>query len=317
MRKIWRIPTALFIAALLLTGCTGGGTPGPNTSTSGSESPFDGGDEAYDAVINAGQVAEAEVIEGSEWVKGISEAGVLRLGVVKDSALFSLENDSGALVGFDAGMGQLLSRYIFGEVKVSYVEVSDETREDVLASGKVDAVISTYTITAARMERVSFAGPYFQTQTAILVAAGTDDIASPADLAGRTVVVQSGSTAIAAMNEFAPEATVQELPTDAECRAALKLGTVDAYVTDLTIAASAAVGDSALKVAGEGFGASEYYGIGLPKGTDAKRFVDSWLQRMEAKGTWNALFDATLAQKAGVDLGSTPPGLNTAGNARS
>lgn len=168
--------------------------------------------------------------------------GVFKIGGVQTSTLFSLLNEKdGQTRGFDAGIAQLLSNYILGENKVEITQVTSDTRESVLQNGQVDAVFATYTITDERKKLVSFAGPYYYTQQAILVLADNDDIKSVDDLADKNVAVQSGSNGPAILEELAPKASQQEFKTDEEARQALQQGRVDAYVIDNNMQQSALV----------------------------------------------------------------------------
>ena len=180
--------------------------------------------EAFDALVSSGPVADDAAIEANSWASAVKEAGVLRVGGTRTSFLFSqLDETDNSIRGFDAGLYQLLAGYILGDSsKYEVTQVDSSTRESVLQSGQVDAVFATYSITDARKEVISFAGPYYSSQQAVLVKAGNTDIAGVDDLAGKTVATQSGSTGPDILAEYAPEATVQEFANDQEARTALE-----------------------------------------------------------------------------------------------
>ena len=152
--------------------------------------------EAFDALIASGPVADADAIAASEWATAVKEAGVLRVGGTRTSFLFSqLDETDNGVRGFDAGLYQLLARYILGdETKYELTQVTSSTRESVLTSGQVDAVFATYSITPSRQEVISFAGPYYTSQQAILVKAGNTEITGLESLADKLVATQTGST---------------------------------------------------------------------------------------------------------------------------
>ena len=168
--------------------------------------------EAFDELIASGITADDADIEASEWASAVKDAGVLRVGGTRTSFLFSqLDETDNGIRGFDAGLYQLLAKYILGDESAFQLEqVDSSTRESVLQSDQVDAVFATYSITDARKELISFAGPYYTSRQAILVKAGNEEIAGVDDLAGRTVATQTGSTGPAILEEYAPEAVVQE-----------------------------------------------------------------------------------------------------------
>ena len=268
--------------------------------------------EAFDSLIASGPVADDAAIAENEWASAVKEAGVLRVGGVRTAFLFSqLDETDDSLRGFDAGLFQLLARYILGdESAYELTQVDSSTREAVLQNDQVDAVFATYSITEPRKEVISFAGPYYTSQQAILVKAGNEDIKGVDDLAGRTVATQSGSTGPDILAEYAPEAVVQEFANDLEARTAVELGRADAYVTDFTLLLSAIVKNpESFELAGDVFGPEDNYGVGLPLGSDGVAFVNDFLKTIEEDGTWSALWQISLGDRTGIDTAPKPPAI--------
>ena len=268
--------------------------------------------EAYDALIAEGAVASDDVVAASEWASKVRDAGTLRVGGVQTSMLFSLLNEKdGVTRGFDAGLSQLLTRYVLGdEAAQEITQVTSNTRESVLQNDQVDVVFATYSITDARKELISFAGPYYSTQQSILVMAENEDINGLEDLAGRNVAAQSGSTGPSILEEYAPDASVQEFATDEEARSALEQGRVDAYVIDTAMQmGSMARNPGRYRLAGDPFGPEDPYGIGLPLDSDGVAFVNAWLEEIEADGTWDALWKLCIGDRAGIDEVPEPPAI--------
>ena len=268
--------------------------------------------EAYDALIAEGAVASDDVVAASEWASKVRDAGTLRVGGVQTSMLFSsLNEQDGKTRGFDAGLSQLLTRYVLGdEAAQEITQVTSNTRESVLQNDQVDVVFATYSITDARKELISFAGPYYSTQQSILVMAENEDINGLEDLAGRNVAAQSGSTGPSILEEYAPDASVQEFATDEEARSALEQGRVDAYVIDTAMQmGSMARNPGRYRLAGDPFGPEDPYGIGLPLDSDGVAFVNAWLEEIEADGTWDALWKLCIGDRAGIDEVPEPPAI--------
>ena len=260
--------------------------------------------DAFDALLAEGIVADDADIAASEWATAVKEAGVLRVGGTRTSFLFSqLDETDNGVRGFDAGLYQLLARYILGdESKYELTQVDSSTRESVLTSDQVDAVFATYSITDARKEVISFAGPYYTSKQAVLVKAGNTDITAVDDLAGKIVATQSGSTGPDILAEYAPEATVQEFANDQEARTALEQGRVDAYVTDYTLLLNAIVKNPGVyEIAGDTFGPEDNYGIGLPLDSDGVAFVNDFLKKIEDNGTWAQLWKISLGDRTGIE----------------
>ncbi len=268
--------------------------------------------EAFDSLIASGIVADDADIAASSWASAVKEAGVLRVGGTRTSFLFSqLDETDEGLRGFDAGLYQLLARYILGdETKFELTQVDSSTRESVLQGGQVDVVFATYSITPSRQEVISFAGPYYTSKQAVLVKAGNTEITGIDSLAGKTVATQAGSTGPDILAEYAPEAVVEEFETDIEARTALEQGRVDAYVTDYTLLLNAIVKNpSAYEIAGDVFGPEDNYGVGLPLDSDGVAFVNDFLQKIEENGTWEQLWQISLGDRTGISTAPEAPAI--------
>ena len=258
--------------------------------------------DAFDALVSSIETASDDVIAASEWASAVKAAGVLKVGGTRTSFLFSqLDETDNSLRGFDAGLYQLLAQYILGDASAyDLTQVTSSTREEVLTTGTVDVVFATYSITPARAEVISFAGPYFTSNQSILVAAGNAEITGLDSLAGKIVATQAGSTGPAILAEYAPDATVQEFEDDITARQALVQGRADAYVTDYTLHLNAMVQNPGVYEIAGLFGADDNYGIGLPKDSDGVAFVNAFLAKIEEDGTWAQLWKITLGDRTGI-----------------
>lgn len=302
-------------ASLGLAACGSSETPGSAPAASSGEQVDEAKQidaDAYDKLIASMPVADAAAIAASQWATKVKDAGVLRVGGVQTSMLFSLLNEKdGVLRGFDAGLSQLLARYIMGDAaKIEDTQVTSDTRESVLQNDQVDVVFATYSINDDRKKVISFAGPYYTTQQSILVMADNKDINSVEDLAGKNVAAQSGSTGPSILEEYAPDANVQEFKTDEEARTALSQGRVDAYVIDTNMLLGSMVRQPGkYRLAGEPFGPVDAYGIGLPLDSDGVAFVNAFLQKIEDEGMWADLWQVCIGDRAGIDDVPEPPAI--------
>ncbi|PFG20772.1 transporter substrate-binding domain-containing protein [Serinibacter salmoneus] len=302
-------------AALVAVGLAACSPEESATETSGSEGADAqvGADldvAAYDAVIASGPVADDATVEANAWASAVREAGVLEVGGTETSNLFSLLDPTadGTVRGFDAGLSQLLSQYILGEVSTELTQVSVDTREELLVNGDVDTVFATYSITPERAERVGFAGPYYSSQAGILVNADNEEITSLEDLAGKTVATQAGSTGETLLESEAPEAEILALPDHAQALEAVINGNADAYVIDETLLLNAVLAQGGtVKIVGDSFGPEDLYGIGVPLESDAVEFINAFLEQIEADGVWEELWQVTIGDRTGVDTAPDAP----------
>ena len=266
--------------------------------------------EAFDALVASGPVADDDAVAASEWASKVKAAGKLRVGTTAQSFLFSLlDEEDGHYRGFDAGLYQLLANYIFGDPNAwAFTQVTSSTREDVLISDQVDAVFATYSILPSRQEVISFAGPYVTSKQGILVAAGNEDIKGLDDLAGRVVATQQGSSGPAILEQYAPEAIVQEEIDDETARQDVEVGRADAYVTDYTLILGSIVRNPGKYAVAGIFGEDDNYGIGLPKDSDGVAFVNAFLKQIEDEGLWTQLWQISLGDRTGgAETAPEPP----------
>ncbi|MGP9693408.1 glutamate ABC transporter substrate-binding protein [Brachybacterium sp. AOP25-B2-12] len=315
-RRILLGAAALLPVGAALAACTDSGSDAP-AAPGGSESAASGAD--FDAIIAAGPVAADADIAASAWAQKVKDAGKLTRGGTIVNQVFSLQDPStGKVTGFDGGLTQLLAQYILGKDstdKIDYIDTTVDTRETMLVNGTVDTVIATYSITAPRLEKIDFAGPYYLSGTSIQVRTeDKDSITDVADLTGKKLVTQSNSTGITAIEENVKDpASVQQLPDNESCVTGLKQGRFDAYVLDQGVLLGNSKADPTVTVVGKPF-TEDPYGIGLPKDSGALDFVNAFLTAIEEDGTWKKLYDATIGTviEGAAPTPPTPGDLPTA-----
>lgn len=303
-------------AALPLVGLAACGSDTGDGPDLGSSGGSDGGGEgsAFADVIASGPVAADDAVAGSAWASAIKEKDQLIRGGTVANQVFSLASTTGGQpTGFDAGITQLLAKYILGEggeEKVEYIDTTVETRETLVQNGTVDCVIATYSITPERLEVIDFAGPYYLSGTAVQVRTeDAESISGPGDLTGKKVVTQANSTGIQAAEEFIPDydaSLVQTLPDNESCVAALKQGRADAYVLDQGVLLGNSAADPEVTVVGEPF-VDDPYGVGLAKDAEgAVDFVNAFLQEIIDSGAWEKLWTATIGEVMDTEAPEPP-----------
>jgi glutamate transport system substrate-binding protein len=291
-RRTSAVAGAAALALLTLSAC-GGSKNAPSVNGAGAQ-----GGSAYDKIITSAPVAASGDVSKNAWAKKIKSQGFLKVGGTDSGPLFSIKDiNSGELTGFDAGLSQMLAHYITGKTDVKKLTkltiTSVDTRETLLQNNTVDAVFATYSITPERAQKVNFAGPYYRSGDAIMVKKDNNTIKTAKDLNGIKVATESNSTAALAVKKLAPKAKILLFKEDAQCVAAVQQGRADAYVLDQGILLGDAQSNPAVKVIGQPF-TVDPYGIGLNKNNDAKAFVNTFLQKIEASGDWAKLWKATI-----------------------
>jgi glutamate transport system substrate-binding protein len=261
------------------------------------------------AAAVATTVAGAKLPATAEKIKA---AGKIRIGVKYDVPFMGLQNSvTNDVNGFDTEIGKLVAKAIFGSAdkgKIEWVEAISRNREPFIQEGKVDIVISTYTINDARKKLVDFAGPYVSAKQDILIyKVDADTIKSVADLNGKKVCSVQGSTSLNNLKKEAPRADVVAFNTYSECVEALKDGRVQAVTTDDLILISFAKKFPAFQLVGKPF-TDEPYGIGLKKcDTEMRNWINDLLEKSVANGDYKKAWDAENSLgDAGLPLTVTP-----------
>lgn len=152
-------------------------------------------------------------------------------------------------------------------------------------AGKFDVGMSGITVTDKRKENVDFSSVYFMAAQAIVVADGSS-ITGKADLEGKKVSVQTGTTA----EEYCMANGYEVLAFTAnnDAAAALTAGKVDAWVVDNEVALAMAP-ELGLTVLDEAM-TSEPYAFALQKGSDLLAPFNEALDALLSDGTIGQIF---------------------------
>jgi glutamate transport system substrate-binding protein len=248
---------------------------------------------------------------GSSGGGGGGGGGAFKIGIKFDQPGLGLKEGS-KYTGLDVDVATYVAKELGHQASdIQWVQAPSAQRETLLSTGQVNMVVATYSITDARKEKVSFAGPYFIAGQDLLVRADESAITGPETLTGKKLCSVTGSTPAQKIKDKYPGVQLQEFGTYSECVAALVSKGVDAVTTDNTILAgfaSQAQYKGKLKVVGKPF-SEERYGIGLKKGDKATcEKVNTAIAKMISSGDWQKAVDANLGP-AGfkVDSATNPP----------
>ncbi len=233
------------------------------------------------------------------------------IGTKFDQPGLGFKNPDGTVTGFDVDV----ATYVAGELgytpeQIEWKESPSPQRETMIANDQVDYIVATYSITDARKEKVSFAGPYLLTGQSLMVRADNTDITGKESLQNNKKLCSvSGSTPAQKIKAEFPGVQLQQYDTYSACVDALKNGGIDAVTTDQVILAGyVAQAPDKLKLVGEPF-SEERYGIGLKKDdTELQTKINDALEKMAADGAWTAAFEKNLGP-AGLTA-PTPPAVD-------
>ncbi|HCV00315.1 MAG: amino acid ABC transporter substrate-binding protein [Dehalococcoidia bacterium] len=177
-------------------------------------------------------------------IQTIKDRGELKCGVKQTQPLFGFKEADGSVVGFDVEFCKALAAAVLNDAsKVEFVDASNAaTRFELLASGEIDVLIRTTTITAERDagRAVDFAQTTFYTGQGFAVHADSA-IQSTADMEGATICVQSGTTTEQNLDDHFTELGFDYTPLggeDAETQDAFLARRCDVWTADQSNLAS-------------------------------------------------------------------------------
>jgi len=163
-----------------------------------------------------------------------------------------------------------------------------------LESGGYDAILSSVTITDERKQIYDFSDPYMNAGQAIVVTVDNTAISSEADLEGKAVGAQIGTTGAFAIAEIAGT-TLKEYDTVDLAFLDLINGNVVAVVCDTPVAADYALASAEykgkVKIVGEPL-TEEFYGLTVRKGEsqDLVKAFNEGLKKLKENGTYDSLY---------------------------
>ena len=196
------------------------------------------------------------------------------------------KNDKNELVGYDIDLAREAGKRLGVEMEFKPIDWSAKEAE--LNGKRVDALWNGMTITEERKKNVAFTKPYMQNHQIVIVTAKSP-IKAKADMAGKVVGVQDGSSAVDAVSKEDISKQFKELKKFGDNVAALmdlSTGRLDAVVVDEVVGryyTSKKPGE--YRVLTDNFG-SEDYGVGLRKeDTTLLTKLDAALDAMNADGT--------------------------------
>ena len=157
----------------------------------------------------------------------VQKAGKLTIATSPDFPPFENLGANGVVEGIEIDVMQLICDELGVELVIEQLDF-DSVLPGV-QSGKYDAGVSGISVTPAREKNTLFTDPYCLAAQAIVVLNGSP-IQSKADLEGKKIAVQTGTTAEAYAMENGY--TIQSFAANNDAQSALLTGKVDAWVID-------------------------------------------------------------------------------------
>lgn len=178
------------------------------------------------APLAACSSASAQRAEDNEL--GLLEPGVLRVGTVSDSKPYAY-TENGELVGFEVDVARAVAEEIGLEAK--FVQQEFATLIPAVASGQLDAVAASTSITEERKQVVNFSDVYFIGYISVISndPSITEDVAS---LEGKRLGLMQGTIQDAYAQDNMPGTEIVRYPDYNSAVSAMNAGSIDAVFID-------------------------------------------------------------------------------------
>lgn len=237
------------------------------------------------ASVFAGGKSESSAGDAS--LDKVLQSKRLIMGLDDSFPPMGFRNEKNEIVGYDVDLAREVTKRMGIELVLQPIDWNAKEQE--LNTGKIDCIWNGFTITPERARVITFSKPYLKNAQVIVV---RDDSAykTLADLSGKTVGLQAGSSAADALDAAADFKKslkgVVEFKENLTALMDLEIRGVDAVIMDLMVA------NDNIKRSGKAYRilsedlAAEEYGVGFRKKDIAlMEKVQSVLEAMAADGT--------------------------------
>lgn len=192
------------------------------------------------------------------------------------------------IVGIDAEFAEAIAEKLGMELKIE--DMAFDSIIMAVKSGKADIGVAGMTVDETRLKQVDFSDTYYTGRQVIIVTEDSE-IAAPADLAGKKIGVQQGTTGdIFTTDEFGDEC-INRFNKGMEAVQALSQGKIDAVVIDDQPAKTFVGQVEGLKILETEY-VEEDYAMAVKKGnTELLEKVNKAIEELKADGTFDKIVD--------------------------
>lgn len=237
--------------------------------------------------------------QGSDALAAVKARGKLIAGVKYDTPPFGYLDKDNKPVGFDLDLVSKIAQKL--GVAVEFVSVTSTTRIPMLVSGNVDLVAASMTHTRERDKTIDFSITYYTGGQSLLVGTSST-IAGVADLQGKAVAVQQGTTLEKNIAAAAPGAKIMGFKDYNSAWLALAQGRVDALTGSLNILQGFSKDNKGFKIVGDLFSV-EPFGIGMRQGdSNLRDAVNFAIQDLWTSGEYKSMYMTHFGEEPRVPI---------------
>jgi len=224
--------------------------------------------------------AIVQVARAAPLPAAIKAKGYITIGVNCSYPPAGYVGIDGKPAGYEIAFAKRVAEIAFGTPGALHTQcVNDSNRVPFLQSGKIDLILASLAYTPARAESLDYSHPIWVSNLQLVVPEDSK-IRDYADLAGRTVTTNTGSTYQTWLQKCYPKARLLTSQTAAEGTTMLTQGRTDAFAYIDVYVYNFAKMHKGYKVVGT-LAASAIQGVGVRKGDrDMLAWVNGVVDRM-------------------------------------
>ncbi len=231
-------------------------------------------------------------------------AAELNVGANIGNVPWEFQDASGKNVGFEVDLMTEVGKRLGMDVK--FTNIPFQGLFAAVQSGQIDAAVSSITITKKRLESVSFAQPYYDSDQSLTVKADSG-IKGLAGMEGKTVGVDTGSTGDIWATAHQGETkigTISKYEGLAPAMLDLQAGRIDGYISDIP-ALLYYVKDKPQFAVVERIKTTEQYSVMFAKDAPLAAKVNDVITEMKTDGSLAKIHETWFGTKPDEGLATT------------
>ena len=257
--------------AMLLTACGGGNTQA--TEDTGSDTQ------------------QSETAENTE-------GGVLRMGTNATFPPYEYVDENNEVAGIDADIAAAIADKLGMELEIT--DMAFDSLIPALQSDTIDIVLAGMTVDPERAEQVNFTDSY-ATGVQVIIVPEDSDIASPDDLEGKNIGVQTGTTGDLQCTDAYGQEFVKQFDNGPLAVAALLNGQIDCVVIDNEPAKNYVAANEGLKILDTAYADEDYAAAIAKEDTELFEQVNAAIQELKEDGTIASIIEKYIPSDGGSE----------------
>jgi polar amino acid transport system substrate-binding protein len=233
-----------------------------------------------------------------------ASAAELNVGANIGNVPWEFQDASGKTVGFEVDLMTEVAKRLGMDIK--FTNIPFQGLFAAVQSGQIDAAVSSITITKKRLESVSFAQPYYDSDQSLTVKADSG-ITGLAGMEGKTVGVDTGSTGDMWTTENQASTkigTINKYEGLAPAMLDLEAGRIDGYISDIPALLYYVKDKPQFKVV-ERIKTTEQYSVMFAKDAPLATKVNDAITEMKKDGTLAKIHETWFGTKPDEGLATT------------